>query len=119
MDDDWEIANWGNTTTADETTDYDADGLLDWEEFVAGTEATNVLSLLKITTAAKAGGGGYLVTWDSVSGKQYTIRRGPDVDTTLTAIASNIAAIPPSNTFTDSTPPATEGVLYRIEVEQP
>ncbi len=37
MPDDWEIGNWGNTTTADATTDFDGDGLRDILEFQNGT----------------------------------------------------------------------------------
>ena len=39
--DSWEIANFGNLTTANDTTDYDNDGLLDIDEYANNTDPKN------------------------------------------------------------------------------
>ena len=39
--DDWEMDNFGNLTTVDETTDYDVDGLFDIDEFARSTDPNN------------------------------------------------------------------------------
>jgi len=44
MNDLWEIANFGNTNVANYSTDYDQDGELDWQEYLAGTQPTNKAS---------------------------------------------------------------------------
>ena len=41
IDDTWELDNFGDLTTADETTDFDNDGLLDIDEFLNGTDPKN------------------------------------------------------------------------------
>ncbi|MEO5914563.1 MAG: autotransporter-associated beta strand repeat-containing protein [Luteolibacter sp.] len=39
----WEVAKFGNTTTANGTSDTDGDGYSDLDEFIAGTSPTNAL----------------------------------------------------------------------------
>ena len=41
LPDDWEVANFGNLTTASATTDFDGDGTFDISEFLAGTSPVN------------------------------------------------------------------------------
>lgn len=74
IEDSWEITHFGSTTNCDETTDYDSDGMLDWEEFIAGTCPTNDSSLLTIeNTFLPDDSNSFGLAWQSVTGKSYTI----------------------------------------------
>ncbi|MGD9875034.1 MAG: lamin tail domain-containing protein [Kiritimatiellia bacterium] len=119
MDDSWEIANFGNTTTAGIGTDYDGDLFFDTDEFGAGTQPTNILSLLKINSGAQLVGGAKVIKWASVAGKEYMLLRSTDVSVPFVGIASNIMATTPENVYTDAAAPAVERLLYRIQIDQP
>ena len=54
--------------------DSDADGMMDWREFVAGTCATNPFDFLQIIGCEGYDTNGQIVIyWDSASGKWYTV----------------------------------------------
>jgi hypothetical protein len=46
--DSWELEHFGDSTGASGTADTDGDGMINTEEFVAGTDPNNALSVLKI-----------------------------------------------------------------------
>jgi len=50
--DSWELEYFGNATSASGTADTDGDGMINTEEFVAGTDPTNALSVLKLHVSA-------------------------------------------------------------------
>jgi len=117
MIDSWEIANFGNTTTAGLGSDYDGDLYLDIYEHGAGTQPTNPASLLKINSGAQIVGGAKVVRWSSVAGKEYMLLRSTDLSVPFVGIASNILATDPENVYTDAAAPVVERLLYRIQVE--
>ena len=49
-----------------------------WQEWRAGTDPTNVLSVLRLLTPV-SGGPGVIVSWQSVSGRNYFLERGADL----------------------------------------
>ncbi|MDF7825452.1 carbohydrate-binding protein [Pontiellaceae bacterium B12227] len=57
---------------ADDDLDSDGDGLLTWQEYLAGTNPTNDGSVLKVNSVEE-GGTGMVVSWQSVAGKSYSI----------------------------------------------
>jgi endonuclease/exonuclease/phosphatase family metal-dependent hydrolase len=116
--DTWELAHFGAITNVDETTDWDGDRFLDINEYKAGTQPTNASSLLDVGDAFKDGSGDYVITWSSVSGKQYQMLRGTNLNRAFSCIASNLAAVPPENTYTDAAPPSVDTLLYRIQLQE-
>lgn len=98
--------------------DADSDGPVNWQEYVAGTDPTNAASLLAITDAAASTEDRYVVTWSSVNGKQYTLWRTTNLMSGFhTPVASNIFAVTPENSYTD-TVGAVSRYHYRIEVQR-
>ena len=98
--------------------DDDNDGMSDVDEAYAGTDPTNRLSVLRLSSCeVDASGSGFVLRWQSVSNRLYSIQSGPDLRDGLGLdIVSNIPATPPENVYTD----AVEGVgcrFYRIRVE--
>ena len=99
---------------ADGLHDADGDLFVNRNEYVAGTDIHNPTSLLDIVEARSATNH-YAVGWSSVGGKQYTLWRGTNL-AVFTAVASNITATAPQNTYTDSVGVA-QTYYYRVQVQ--
>ncbi|MDF7797946.1 hypothetical protein P4C99_00625 [Pontiellaceae bacterium B1224] len=103
-------------TEADDDVDNDGDGLLSWEEYVAGTVPTNGSSVLEINAYA-VDGGSYTLDWKSVEGKSYSIMTSSDlVNGTPTVEASGITGLPTETSYT-GTVSGAGAVFYSIGVE--
>ncbi len=63
---------FGGDYEAADVADTDGDGLLGWEEYLAGTNPTNAASVLKVNSVTDTEGGP-VVTWLSIAGKSYSI----------------------------------------------
>ncbi len=82
------------------------------------TAATTEHPKTAITQCAPSqSGGGYVVTWQSVTGKVYTLQSATNlVSPGFTNVATGILATPPLNVYTSS----VDGVLlrfYRIKLD--
>jgi len=73
MDDDWEVAYFGNLSR-NGSGDFDGDGQSDLQEFRAGTDPTNQGSVLRAITVSGAGSSSVNVLWTSVPGKTYRVQ---------------------------------------------
>jgi thermolysin len=52
--------------------DQDGDGATDWEEYLAGTDATNSVDRFKVEDT-RAEAGGMVIRWESVTSRWYTV----------------------------------------------
>ncbi|MBN1268622.1 MAG: hypothetical protein JXB04_03465, partial [Kiritimatiellae bacterium] len=96
--------------------DADGDGAPDWYELRTGTSPTNSESIFAAGGGqTEASGEEAVVTWPSAAYKTYSLERSLDLASGFAAIATNIPATPPLNTYTDQ--PPTEVVYYRVQVE--
>lgn len=99
--------------------DTDHDGLSDGQEGVAGTDAGDAASLLKMVPLAPAGTGGELVVrWSSVDTRSYGISRAASLADEFLPLASNLAGTPPQNSYTDMVAELPGG-YYRVSVKAP
>jgi hypothetical protein len=55
--------------------DTDHDGLLAWQEYVAGTSPTDSLSVLRVTALDAAGGTNLVLRWNAVTGRTYAVEQ--------------------------------------------
>ncbi|MBN2161728.1 MAG: hypothetical protein JXR25_09075 [Pontiellaceae bacterium] len=98
--------------------DHDHDGMLTWEEWVAGTSPTNASEVLLLLMEKDVGTGGMVLAWPSVSGRVYKVWRATSLTEGFYQISGNLNATPPFNIFREPAAPAGQPVFYRISVEQ-
>ncbi len=101
----------------DSNSDTDGDGMLDWQEFIAGTDSTNSASLLSITNCLYVSSD-IIIEWSSVSGKVYSLRANTNLlSSDWWQVGGLVTGTPPANAVT-VTPSSAECEFYRIRVEQ-
>jgi hypothetical protein len=119
MPDWWELLYVFSLTNMAAATDFDGDGLLDREEYVAGTVPTNRNSCLRITDIDRAGAGKMLVRWLSVTNRVYGMTSTSNLVTgpwTNMVSATNLPGVQGVMTWTNDAPaPGRES--YRVTVE--
>ncbi len=113
----WEEAHYGSVTGAIAGADSDGDGADSLGEFVAGTDPFDSLSVFEVMDSVVSAGDPE-VSWSSVSGKSYTIWRSTNLVEGFTAIATDVAATPPVNTYTDAGASSLGAVFYSIGVQE-
>jgi autotransporter-associated beta strand protein len=113
------LAQYGLTNfNVDATADADHDGLLTWQEYVAGTNPTNSASVFKII-GSSVNAQGAVIRWASASNKLYNLSRTTNLLESFAAVAgaTNLPATPPENIFTNSQNDGA-AAFYRIGVHQ-
>jgi len=98
--------------------DSDGDGMSDAGEVRAGTDPANNTSVLGLEAATTDwNGGGIVVRWSSVGGKQYSLWRTTELTNGFRVLDAPISGTPPLNTYTDTTATAEGPYFYRVRVE--
>ena len=116
----WWLAKYGWTNDLDTavTNDPDHDGTATWQEWIAGTDPTNRLSVLSVTNLSTSAAG-YVLSWPSVSNRIYWVDRSTNlIQPSFESLATNLPATPPMNVYTDQVP-VLDRAFYRIRVENP
>jgi autotransporter-associated beta strand protein len=110
------LASYGlEETDAAALSDSDHDGLLNWEEYLTGTDPVNRASAFKITSVGSAGNQ-RVVQWQAVAGKTYSVWFSEDLtDNSWTLKQTGITGVAPT---TSATIPSTSSKgFFRIRVE--
>lgn len=115
VSDAWE-RRYGITNCASNS-DADGDGVLDREEYLAGTDPTNsrsvfqILEMIKSLAAAECG-----VRWNAVGGRSYRVFWS---DTPGAWSAGQSVQVGATNTWQDNSDPKPSVRFYRVAVELP
>lgn len=115
--DEWRTAFFGSPTSslAADNVDADGDGMLNWQEFVAGTNPTNALSKLQLITASSAQG--TVFSWMTAPGKNYTLQASASLTGgSWTAVNTNVGD---GNNYQYVLPSSTAtAVFYQLRANQ-
>jgi hypothetical protein len=117
--DEWE-ARYGlaSGNSADGQLDTDGDGMLNWQEYIAGTDPTNALSNLKFTTLVSSNGT-LRLAFEAVSNKTYAVQyKGALNDPAWQTLVQTIATRT-NRTETGLYPQASTNRFYRIVTPAP
>jgi hypothetical protein len=103
--------------TAD-SLDTDGDGMTNWQEWRAGTNPTNALSVLRITPVSARGAVATL-RWPSVSGITYSLERSTNlmVQPAFLPVQTNIAGTGGQITISDTNSTPSAPAFYRLSVQ--
>jgi len=113
------LTQYGLTNfNVDAMDDADHDGLLTWQEYVAGTNPTNPASVFRIT-GRNVNAQGTVIRWSSASNKLYNLSRTTNLLQSFAAVAgaTNLPATPPENVYTNPAP-TTGPAFYKISVHE-
>lgn len=118
MPDTWEEDNGLDSFADDAGEDKDKDGQCNLDEWVAGTDPADPLSLLAVSAVVAGSDSTMLIRWQSVTGKFYSILRSSNLSVGFDQIeAANLPATPPENSYTVDTNGA-QSFFYRVVVDR-
>lgn len=99
---------------AEDLLDTDGDGLVAWEEYIAGTIPTQAGSGLTVEADVQPLGAGFIVRWPSVAGRIYTVEQSTNLLSGFQPLETRVAT-PPENAYTGAVQQA--GAYYRVQAE--
>jgi hypothetical protein len=113
----WWLAGYGHSNAFDAAAlaDDDLDGMTNWQEYVAGTDPTNAGSVLVVSNVSSLAQGRVVLQWPSVADRVYDVERATNLTSGFSALATNLAARTPMNSYTDVVDQAS-ALFYRIRV---
>ncbi len=118
LPDDWELAYF-NGLQRNGTGDSDGDGQTDAMEFQAGTDPTNVGSILRVITLSPPSAGPVQVFWSAVPGKTYRVQFKVSVsDPIWKDLAGDVTAMGPTGVKEDASVGAAPERYYRVLLVQ-
>jgi len=107
MLDGWEIDNFGSTEAGLPGLDSDGDGVLNLDESIAGTQATNAASFFRIEQVSATG-----LAWTAVPGRTYSVERTGDLRQPFSQIATGLTV----GSYQFNAPTNGTAYCYRIRV---
>ena len=115
----WLAANGLPSDGSADYLDPDADGMNNWQEYLAGTNPTNAGSVFQITGAQVLPSGQFVLCWQSVSNRRYDVLSSTNLAAGAGAFmlspgAANLTATPPQNTWTGSVSTASTRAFYKL-----
>ena len=97
--------------------DTDRDGHNNWQEWMAGTDPTNALSVLRLAAPVLTPTH-VTLTWRSVTNRTYTLEQATNLGgaPTFSVLRSNLPGLPGTTSWTDTNAPVASPSFYRLRV---
>jgi hypothetical protein len=110
----WEQQYFGGETNAISSEDTDNDGFSNLQEYISGFNPTNAASFFS-TTNFLAQTNGFVVQWQAVSGRVYSINWTTNLLNSFQSLETNI--LWPQSSYTDTLHRFESEGFYRIRVD--
>jgi hypothetical protein len=114
--DDWEMQHFGSLGVVTPISDWDGDGMIDVDEYFAGSHPKDFDSCFEATHLQGLPGvdGKIIIQWKSFAGRTYDLFRATNFPIhVFDTVELGIPTTPPINVYTDNVNSAT--VIYKIE----
>lgn len=116
MDDDWEMAYF-STLSRDDTGDFDGDGASDLAEFQAGTDPTDLGSILRIICITSLSGGHTRIVWSASPGRSYRAQYKDGFDDLVWKdLPDVVTPVGTTGSLTGASPDSNSRRFYRVVV---
>jgi parallel beta-helix repeat protein len=112
VSDEWEQIWFGYNVLP--TDNADGDVFSNGDEYIAGTDPTRSSSLFAVTNTLHAAEG-FVIEWNAVEGRTYSMHWSDALTNSYQPIATNM--VYPQNSFTDTVHHAEEASFYQVHVE--
>ncbi len=111
------LAQWGLAANTDPNADPLGKGMTYYQQYVAGTNPLDKNSVFEFVDIKPTAQGLNLI-WTSFAGRLYTLQSSTSLTGTFTPLQQHLAAVPPLNSYTDTTVTGQVSRFYRVLVEQ-
>ena len=97
--------------------DTDHDGHNNWQEWMAGTNPTNALSVLRLASPVLTPTN-VTLTWTSVTNRTYTLEQATNLGgvPAFSVLRSNLAGLHGTTSWTDTNAPVSSPRFYHLRV---
>ena len=114
LPDTWELQYFANSTGAVASADADLDGQSNLDEYIAGTIPTNAASYFCVMDFVPQLGSSYVVQWDSVSNRTYTVKWTDNLTNSFQSLEPEVDH--PQNSYTNTVHGAEAEGYYKVDV---
>jgi len=113
----WEIAYFGGETNANSAVTASNGVNTVIEAYIAGLNPTSAASFFKVDTleAPSASNGGFVVRWNAVTGRVYSIHRATNLLNSFQPLQTNI--VWPQASYTDTVHATESRSFYKLKVQ--
>ncbi len=115
----WLAANGYTANQETVVTNMGANGFPLWQSYIAGLIPTNPTSQLRFTSQSLLQGTNLVLTWNSVTGRVYTIWTTTNVASGFNVLPGAVALPATVQAFTNPFAPNSSGQFYRLQVQKP
>ncbi len=116
--DDFELSTSAPYSHYESGIDSDGDGMTDYQEYIAGSDAYNPDSKFTLEIGRKTETSpGIMLRWNSISNRWYDIWRTWNLMNEFSMLESNIVATPPVNEYEDITATNQGSYFYKVNAK--
>lgn len=117
MPDDWEVEFFGGTNVVDGGAydDFDKDGMLNIDEFIAGVNPANSNSVFAVEEPGPSPSG-FVINWNSVAGRKYRVYWAKTLTNAFDSVTPGYLPYP-QNSYTDTVHTVEGCGFYYIDVQ--